>query len=301
MKKYFLLSIIVFVCFFSFLISVFAVSYPKAVGYVNDFAALYSQEFRANLESQLQNFEKEKSAEFSVVTINTLEGEPIEDYAVKLFEQWKIGKKGADNGLLLLISKEDREVRIEVGYGLEPYITDGRAGDIIRNVLTPEFKNANYEKGTMDAVLALEKYIADKDVAPKNVSSSSGKIGDWFVPVIIMGYFFITYLASFLGRSKAIWPGGVIGAVFGIIGGLVAGSIITGILFAVFGGGFGLLMDYFLSKNYKEREKSGKPTSWFGSGGGFFGGGGFGGGSSGGGFGGFGGGSSGGGGASGKW
>ncbi|PIR08028.1 hypothetical protein COV53_05160 [Candidatus Gottesmanbacteria bacterium CG11_big_fil_rev_8_21_14_0_20_37_11] len=289
-----------------------AVSYPDYTGYVNDFASLYSSDFKNKLEGQISEFEKQTGAEIAVVTIKSLEGENLEDYAVELFEKWKIGKKGEDNGLLLLISRDDRAIKIEVGYGLEPYITDGRAGNIIRNTITPEFKKEDYETGTMNGILELEKYIKTVDKTtdyytdpqdPFNtfMRTSIGRETFMFAAVLI--YFFITYLASFLGRSKEIWPGGAFGAVIGIVIGIIAGSILLVAVFAVFSGFFGLFLDFILSKNYKSRKEHGKSTGWWDSGGGFFGGGGWGGGggSSGGGFGGFGGGSSGGGGASGRW
>jgi uncharacterized protein len=280
--------------------TVSAVSFPSPVGLVNDFAGIYSQDFRSKLETQFSDFNKQKGVEFALVTIKSLEGLSASDYANRLFEQWKIGKKGEDNGLLVLIAVEDRDFWIEVGYGLEPYITDGRAGEIYRTYIVPEFKNGNYETGTTNTVMALEKYISDKDIAPKVVTTKSGNFP--LVPILAGIYFIGTYLASFLGRSKEIWPGGVVGLIIGIIAGLLLGSIIVGIGLGLFAGLFGLFMDFILSKNYKTRASSGKSTDFWSSGGGFFGGGGgFGGGSGGGGFGGFGGGSSGGGGGGGKW
>jgi len=270
-----------------------AISYPSAKGFVNDFADLYSNDFEAKLTSKLSEFEKNTKGEIAVLTIKNLEGEPIEDYAVKIFEKWKIGKEKDDNGILLLISKDDREVRIEVGYGFEQYINDARAGDIIRNDIVPEFRNLDYEKGTEKATDSLIAYIGNKDVAPAAKLSDKESIPFW---VIVMGIYFIgTYLGSFLGRTKAIWPGGVIGAIIGLVIGAIISTYVVGIIIAIFGGLFGLFLDFILSKNYQVRKAKGLPTTFWGSGGGFSGGSGR---SS---FSGFGGGSSGGGGASGRW
>lgn len=282
--------------FFSFLFiagKTRAVNYPNPTGYVNDFANLYSEQFKTGLELQLSDLAKSGSAEIAVVTVKSLEGIPIEDYAVNLFEKWKIGKKDTDNGLLLLITKDDREVRIEVGYGLEPYITDARSGDVIRNDIVPEFKNSNYEKGTQKAVDSLTKFIVNKDIALPVASTKNGDFPFW--PLIVGVYFLGTYLASFLGRTKEIWPGGLIGGILGLIIGLAAASLFGAIIIGLFAGLFGLFMDLILSRNFKIRKDKGLPTSFWSSGGGFSGGSG---GSS---FGGFGGGSSGGGGASGRW
>lgn len=280
-----------------------AVTYPSPTGYVNDFAGIYSSSFKNSLEANLSDFEKNTGNEISVVTVKSLENTDINTYAVELFEKWKIGKKGQDNGLLMLISSGDREIRIEVGYGLEPYITDGRAGNIIRNIITPEFKNGDYEAGTQAGITEIERVLLAKEIAPTDtpVSQTNSKIGSFFTYLFIALFFIGPYIAGYLGRSKQIWPGGVMGGVIGGAIGFLAGSLIIGIIGLVALAGFGLLMDLILSKSYQSRKSKGLPTDWFRSGGGFFGGGrGFGGGG-GGGFGGFGGGGSGGGGASGRW
>lgn len=276
----------------------FAASLPQPAGYVNDFANLYSEEFRTTLEGNLKKFDEETGAQIAVVTIESLDGRDVETYAVDLFKSWGVGKKGKDTGLLLLIAKNERKIRIEVGYGLEPYITDGRAGEIIRRELAPDFKVEKYGDGTGKAIEKIQSIIRTQDLAPPE-SSETAPSGDFpFVPVLIFGYFLMTYIASFLGRTKEIWPGGAIGAVLGGIGGLLLFSFVLGIVGAVVFGLLGLLLDFFLSKNYQYRASHHLPTGFWGSRGGFSSGKTWGGG---GGFGGFGGGRSGGGGASGGW
>ncbi len=296
MKKiYSFLFSVIFCLFIAF--PVFAANYPTPSGFVNDFAGLYSSTFKTSLESKLSEFNKSTGNEISVVTIQSLEGGDIESYAVTLFEKWKIGKKGKDNGLLLLIAKVDRKIRIEVGYGLEPYITDGRAGEIIRNQIAPEFKKENYEGGTQAAVDQIITYIINNDIAPITKSSNNGGGSDAIVTIgIILFYIFASYLAGYLGRTKEIWPGGLIGGILGGLGGLAVASVAGLIIGALIFGPVGLLLDYLLTKNYNVRKSRGLSTGFFSTWGGFGGGG-----SSGGGFGGFGGGSSGGGGASGGW
>lgn len=293
MKKILIFISLFFIIFF-FPGRVTAVTYPDYVGLVNDFADIYSTQFEKNLEDKLANFEKETTNEIAVASIKSLEGESVEEYAVRLFEKWQIGKEKEDNGLLLLLVIDEREVRIEVGYGLEPYITDGRAGDIIRQDIVPEFKKSNYEAGTDKAVNSLIKYIGTKDIAPQNEPESKSDFPVW---AILLGfYFFATYFSSFLGRTKAIWPGGLIGGIIGVIIGLILSSLLASVFIGIFAGLFGLFLDFILSRNFKIRKDKGLPTSFWSSGGGFRSG--SGGGSS---FGGFGGGSSGGGGASGRW
>jgi len=272
-----------------------AAEFPQPEGFVNDFAQLLSPAFRQELETKLQNFEKETGIEIAVVTIESLEGNSLEDYAVRLFEDWRIGKKGADNGLLLLIAEKERQIRIEVGYGLEPIITDGRAGRIIREKMRPAFRQGNYDRGVRLATEQLEAYLRSgqpptgKEVLEEKTQSN--------FYLFIGGLFFLVYLASFWGRSKRFWPGGVIGALVGGLIGWLMGKLLTIVFLALGFGLFGLFLDYFLSKNYQKLKKAGRSTGFWSSRGGFF----SGGGSSGRSFGGFGGGSSGGGGASGGW
>ncbi|MEK7175873.1 MAG: TPM domain-containing protein, partial [Patescibacteria group bacterium] len=186
------------------------------------------------------------------------------------------------NGLLLLIAKDDREMRIEVGYGLEPVITDIESAHIIRDVLAPAFQQEKYDEGV---TAAIERVMADissgtpQDVAPVR----SGF--DWLGNIYIY-FFLLIYLTSILSRSKSWWAGGIIGAVLGFIfSGFVAVIILAGV---------GFLFDYLVSKNYQKHIGRGTRPPWFIGGGGL-------GGGRGGGFGGFGGGMSGGGGASGRW
>lgn len=273
---------------------VLARTFPSPTGFVNDFADIISPQVELDLENQLRAFEASASHELTVVTLASLEDDVIENTAVKLFEQWEIGKKNQDNGVLLLIVPNERQLKIEVGYGLEPILTDSRAGTIIRTVITPEFKNNNYDAGIVNGVTAIKQVLIEDPTAFDAPPASTSKPEDIAPPLIILfAFILVIYATAFLGRSKHFWPGGVIGG----LGGFFAGSAIStnwAITAAVGLGIWGLLLDYLVSKNYKVRKTKGLPTSWWSSGGGFSS-------KSGGGFGGFGGGSSGGGGASGSW
>ncbi len=280
--------------FFLIVSSVLAIDFPQPVGYVNDFAEILSPTFRQSLETDLAEFEKETTVEIAVVTINSLEGNSLEDYAVRLFEDWKIGKKEKDNGLLLLIAKEERQIRIEVGYGLEPIITDGRAGRIIREQMRDAFREEDYDQGVRSAIEKIQGYIRSGEPAPETDEAAENLPP--LVFFLIITFLVFIYSSAFLARSKSYWAGGVIGGILGTIIGLIIGSLLA-IVFSALGLVLlGLILDYILSKNYKKLKKKGKSTGFFSSWGGFSSGGG-----GGGGFGGFGGGSSGGGGASGSW
>ena len=122
-------------------------AFPRPDGYVNDFASVLADADERYLETFLQTVERETSAEVVVVTVRSLDGMTIEEYSYRLFADWGIGKKQRDNGVLLLVAPQDRTVRIEVGYGLEPILPDGLAGAIIRTEIIPEFRSGNMPRG----------------------------------------------------------------------------------------------------------------------------------------------------------
>ncbi|MEK7212100.1 MAG: TPM domain-containing protein [Patescibacteria group bacterium] len=261
-------------------------------GFVSDFAGLLQPAERQALESELQNFTTRTGNEIAVVTVTDLGGDTIENFAVKLFEEWKIGKKGLDNGALILVSKEDREVRIEVGYGLEGTLTDAQSSWIINRVIVPAFKEDRYYDGLSGAVQKIISAVGGEalpeEKSGQGTTSSSLSV-DWawlifFVPI---------WLASILGRSKSWWLGGVIGGIMGVIFGFVWGFVWLGAGALAILVPLGLFFDFLVSRSYSKARTSGHYPWWIGGRGP--------GGGGGGGFGGFGGGSSGGGGASGRW
>ncbi|MDP3763268.1 MAG: TPM domain-containing protein [bacterium] len=249
----------------------------KSSGFVNDFAEILKPETVSSLNRKLEQFSKDTGNEIVVVTILKLEDETIETYAEKLFQEWGIGKEKKDNGLLLLVSIEDRAVRIEVGYGLEPLVTDIGSGRIIREILTPAFQAEDFDGGIMRALDTIIKLIGGEEM-PNNSDSISK---DWFefFPYVI---FFLIYLGAILGRSKSWWAGGIVGGIFGIV--FFSSVVSIGIYILI-----GLIFDFIVSRVYSHaRKQGGVPPWWIGGGGGNHSGG-------------FGGGMSGGGGASGRW
>lgn len=272
-----------------------------AQGYVSDYASMLSAAAKTQLAQDLSNFEKETKHEIAVVTILDLQGDTIENFAVKLFEDWGIGKKGADNGVLFLIAKDDRQMRIEVGYGLEGALPDATAWQIIDKIATPAFRNENYDEGILQSVSAIEAAVKGEDVSGR-LTTTKGTNISLFKIISRFGYiFFFLFLAAleviahFFSKSKRWWPGGLWGAFLGLLIGGVLLKAVAGIiaLMAILGA-LGLALDYQTSKKGPRDWKNGR-------GGMFFGGGSSGGGGGGGSFGGFGGGGSGGGGASGRW
>lgn len=282
-----------FLCLLFSAVVVSAYSSPgMPTGYVNDFAGVLSAQAKQQIELRLSSLDASTSAQVSVVTIKSLDGDTIENYANKLFEEWGIGQKGKDNGVLLLVSVEDREMRIEVGYGLEGALTDAESSWVIRDKITPRFKEGNYDQGVIDGVEGILT-AASEDLVPisieKTFETSAGFMENAF-PALIFGFMALQWMWAILARTKSWWLGGVIGAVAGVIFWGLTGLILLGL--------FGLLLDWLVSKEYKKSTETGHYPWWIGGKSGF--GGGFSGGRSGG-FGGFGGGRSGGGGSSGRW
>jgi len=126
--------------------------FPQPQGRVNDFAAVLDEGAKTELVSIIRDAEAVSSAEIAVVTVPSLDGMTVEEYANKLFAAWGIGKKGADNGVLILVAPQERKMRIEVGYGLEPVLPDSLAGSIIRSEFTPAFKEGDYRAGILQGV-----------------------------------------------------------------------------------------------------------------------------------------------------
>lgn len=274
--------------------SAYALEVPKLTGYVNDYAGMISAQTKPSLEEQLQEFEKSDSTQIVVVTIPSLQGEVLEDFSIKVAEAWKIGQQGKDNGIILLIAKEERKIRIEVGRGLEGKLTDLASGRIIDQVIKPSFKSGDFDGGISAGVSALIQVTRGEFQAePGGRRRSSGRSGNLsqLVTFIMFGTIALLFMSSFsrllAGAAGAVGLPAMVAMLLTPIG-LVAALILAVI---------GLLIGLFLPALFSSGARGG------GLGGGYYGGGYGGGGfgdSGGGGFSG-GGGSFGGGGASGDW
>ena len=289
------------VCFFVPLAPAEAYESPgQPTGYVNDFAEVIEPGAKIQLESELKSFDAETGHEISVVTVNSLGEDYIENFAVKLFEEWGVGKKDVDNGVLFLVAIDDREMRIEVGYGLEGALTDLQSKGILDSFAKPAFQQGDYTSGIVSSAQQIKNVISGEVIdVPTSTSSQANtwvmvlrRFGFWGIVIVIM---ILQAVGVALGKSKRWWPGGVIGGGIGVVIGLIKWSLFAGILGGVIIGGLGLILDFGASRKdwFKNVGKGGKGGPWFFGGGGGKGGGG--------GFGGFGGGFSGGGGASGRW
>jgi len=140
-------------------LNVAALEVPKLNGYVNDLADVITPGTELKIERFLEGFEGSDSTQLVILTINSLEGEVLEDYSLRVVESWKIGQKDEDNGALLLISKEDRKMRIEVGYGLEGVLTDLLTGRIIDNEIQPRFQADDFDGGVIAGITSIAEAV----------------------------------------------------------------------------------------------------------------------------------------------
>lgn len=266
---------------------------PKLTRHITDLTSTLSPQQIDQLDAQLVNLEKQKGAQLVVLMVGSTQPDDIEDYSLRVSEANKVGRKGTDDGVLLFIAKNDRRVRIEVGYGLEGAIPDAAAARIIREYIAPKFRSNDYFGGISDAVGALTQLINGEPLPPP-VRGNEEHHGSNLQGMFFIAVFLLIVLRGMFGRAPAL--------VRAPLGGFIIGALLwmlASIGIGIFGGILGGL--FMLLPAGSGRSIGGGGWGGFGGwgGGGGFGGGGFGGGG-GGGFSG-GGGSFGGGGASGSW
>lgn len=238
-----------------FIIHLFSASFLNALelpplrGRVNDLAQLMPSERARNLEALLTRFEIETGHQIAVLTVPSLEGENIEDFSIRVAETWKLGKKGFDNGVILLVAKDDRKLRIEVGYGLEGVLPDALASRIIREVIVPRFRANDYAGGIEAGVEAIRKTIRGEPLPEKARAGARSNSNDLFLTSFVL---FLPLLIAFMtilegrrhtkragiwsarGQRRPVFWGSGSGW-----GGFSGGGDIGGSGFSGGGGGFG--------------------------------------------------------------
>jgi len=277
----------------AFSLSAYALEIPKLTKRVNDYARMLSPATISQLESILAELEKSDSTQIVVLTLPSLEGASLEEVALKSAEQNEIGQKGSDNGALLLVARDDRKLRIEVGYGLEGTLTDMRAGQIIRNIITPRFRSGDFDQGIIDGVGAMISVVKGEFSAAA-LSGKSRAPGNDFGG-LVTSLIFVSFFFGSMFRTNRFFAAAVGGIVSPVIGFLFFSLTGLALLALIPIGMFGGLIASTLASSSGTGGGGGPGGAYIGSGGGF--------GRSSGGFGGFsgGGGGFGGGGASGGW
>jgi uncharacterized protein len=224
----------------------FALEVPALKGRVNDYAGMLPAARARDLEERLKRFEEQTGHQIAVLTIPSLKGDSLEGFSIKVAESWKIGQKGFDNGAILLIVRDDRQLRIEVGYGLEGVLPDAIASRVIREVIVPRFRANDYPGGIeagLDAIMKVTRGEALPEAARRRPSGvGSGFNWPFLLLVAFAAIFaFLSQLQnrrvrnSWIGRGhrrSGTWGGPFYGGGFGG-GGFGGGGFSGG------GGGFG--------------------------------------------------------------
>jgi uncharacterized protein len=230
------IALLLCVCAAAALAADFAALKPQ--GYVSDFAGVIDAGSRAQLERYCETLERATGTQLALVTLPSLQGEPVEDVANALFRAWGIGKKGENNGALLLLSIGDRRSRLEVGYGLEPIITDGQSGSLLRS-MAPDLRARQYGPALLTAAgeigsrIAQAKGVALGNPAPERPRRRQQRDNP-VLPLLVFGaVMFALFALGSRGRGGrgsggGFLPGLIIGALLNNRGGYRGG-----------GGGFG--------------------------------------------------------------
>jgi uncharacterized protein len=253
---------------------------PSLTGRVNDYADMLSATTERQLESVLASLEKEESTQLAVLTVTSLDGENLEEFSLKVAESWRLGQKGRDNGALLLIAKNDRKLRIEVGYGLEGTLTDLASGRIIRDIITPQFRNGNFDQGVIDGVGAMIGAVRGEFSAADS-SGSGGQSPDDAGGTVVFFAFAFFFLGRIFARNRlaSSFLGALVAPVIGLLFWglswlvllLIPAGLIAGFLASLIFGSMRMSTGHWTSGG---SSSSGGFSGGFSGGGGGFGGGG---------------------------
>jgi uncharacterized protein len=211
---------------------------------VADQTGTLNAEQKAALERLLEAFEARKGSQIALLMVPTTGGEPIEQYALRVAEQWKLGRKRVDDGALLVVAKDDRAMRIEVGYGLEGALNDATAKRIIADVITPRFREGDFFGG-ISAGLDRMIRVIDGEPLPEPARGAPGGGGDLFqlLPVLLVAALVVGgVLRALLGRALgSLAAGGAVGFLAWLLAGTLFIGIAAGVLAFIFTlvGGFG--------------------------------------------------------------
>jgi uncharacterized protein len=220
---------------------------PQLTGHVNDRAALLPADTESQIEARLERFEAKTGHQFAVLTVPNLGGLPIEDFAIKVAEAWRLGDKKRDDGLILVIAQQERKMRIEVGYGLEGEIPDAVASRVIRDVLRPAFQQGRYAYGiqaALDVLIGATGGDGEPGLVPQGAHRTAEDPGIpvFLIVLLLLMFWFLFRGGGGGGRRRGVYyyppfNGGFGGGGYG--GGGFGGGGGGGGGFSGGGGGFG--------------------------------------------------------------
>ncbi len=247
---------------------------PPLTGRVTDQTTSFTAEQKATLEQTLQTFEARKGSQLAVLIVPTTAPETIEQYAVRVAERWKLGRKKVDDGAILVVAKNDRAVRIEVGYGLEGALNDAISKRIISESITPRFTQGDFYGGVTAGIDQIIRVVDGESLPQRSEKPNDGVTSiQQLIPVIfILALVMGGVLRSLFGRFPgALATGGVVAVVAWLFAGAIAIALVSGLMaliFTLLSGGLG-------GHGFRGHRGGGYGTGGFsGRGGGFSGGGG---------------------------
>ena len=219
-RPVFLAIVLAAFVFFSHIAFAALVAIPQLSTRVTDLTQTLSAEQQAQLEQKLTAFEAKKGSQIALLIVPSTQPEEIEQYAIRVVEQWKIGREKVDDGVLILIAKNDRKMRIEVGYGLEGAIPDLYAKRIISEVIGPKFKQGDFYGGLDSALDKLTGLIEGEALPAPSAQAANGKSGDFPLGILLfIGLFGAAILPSIFGRFfGSTANAGLVGGAAGLLG-----------------------------------------------------------------------------------
>ena len=236
---------ILFLLWLPFLPWAFALEVPPLTGRIVDLAHLLSSDVAASLSAELAEHERKTGNQIAVLTLPSLEGEPLEEFSHRVSTTWKLGRKGTDNGVLLLVVPGERRIRIEVGYGLEGTLTDAKSAQIIRREIVPRFKSGDFPGGIAAGLKAIMGTIEGTYTAPTETRDRSDQNGPWeslviaiVIGALVGGSLFggqlkglgsvISGVLSFVIALPTGWKFAILAAMLGMFAALVVASLSGG-------------------------------------------------------------------------
>jgi len=213
---------------------------PPLSARVVDQTATLSADQRARLETKLSALESQKGAQIAVLIVASVAPETIEQYALRVVELWKLGRKSVDDGALLLVAKQDRKLRIEVGYGLEGALNDATAKRIVSEAIAPRFKDGDFYAGIDAGIDAMIKVVGGEPLPPPKATSSGAGID--LETLLFVGFILVFVVGGVL---RAILGRFLAAGVIGVVGGIIASLLVSSLLLGVFAGVVAFVVSLF--------------------------------------------------------
>jgi uncharacterized protein len=212
----------------------YSLEVPALKGRVNDYGSMISSETISRLENELKNFEESDSTQVVILTVESLDGDSMEDFTIRVAEKWKIGQKKKDNGVILFASKNDRRMRIEVGRGLEGVLTDLLAGRILDNMISPKFKAGNFDEGFSAGIEAIIQVCRGEFTNESGSDFDEFNSDSFSVFFLILIVFIFNILKSLKNAIGCIVPTFILIIIFIVFLGFLYAGLISPFFIGIF-------------------------------------------------------------------